>query len=118
MTAITIHFDAVAEKIARTVKTATVSAFDAWGAEHTYVIEWMPRIVRGVALSYENIGKVPVVWASECPVYASRSKVHGNVGLKEPAVQVAFDRAEVVAPMQVDDASELTPGTYRILSES
>lgn len=96
---------------------ARVVGRDAWGTEHGWLVEWLPRHVRGTHLGHENIGQVPVVWAGVCPVDAVPSNWHGGVVLRSLPVVVSCERQQVVEAVRVDRTDDLEPGTYRVLSE-
>jgi hypothetical protein len=117
MSQVSIRPESVAEKLESEVKTATVSATDAWGTTTHYEVEWLPEVVRGVMLGHENVGEVPIVWLNEPPVCAVKSNGTGIVYLTTPAVQVTGEGQQVVEGVRVDTEDELQPGTYRVVRE-
>ncbi len=98
------------------IRTATLAAYDAWGARHEIDVEWRAEIVRGVALGHENIGEVPIVWVDHPPVHLTRSVVDGGVDVRRDVVQVTFERQDIVEGCR-QPMGRLAPGCFRITGE-
>ncbi len=108
-------FKPVAMSIINTPQREEISAEDAWGVTHRWVIEWQADDVTRDDDSWPNVNQLVVVWADTCPVTAGRER--GGPGVDLFAQPVSAD-GYLATPIRVDTPEEMGPGRWRIVESS
>lgn len=93
-------------------RSQTITATDAWGHEHRWLVTWLPAIFDGADAAADNIGKVWVAWSDEPPVRVVR--LNGDVSLRPAIARVAASFEQVIEATEVHSLNHVEPGCFYV----
>lgn len=102
-----------AKALCATPQRAAITATDAWGNKHSWIIEWQPETVDADS-AQANVGRIGVLWADWCPV-TTRMGQGGTPKPIAPPVSVSATYSVVRVPVEVESAEDMGPGCWRVV---